>query len=388
MLEDPASMPDEATLEILLDQGFLLKENVDENVVFESWKQQMVHDFSAVHSKILVTRRCNNRCVYCIVDPEAKDMTLETARAMDRFYLNFIKDKNPKKVDDDDSGGAVLLNPEVVLESATRRYHFCLGKGIDYGFTILSNGTLVSRQVVSALKEVGLRFLRISMAGPAEVHDKLRPSAQGGKTYETIMKNLQSVADLTQVNIEYQYDSSTEDYLRVPEMLDDFTARGITVKNISFSPILPRRGETKFLSGSGSPEAYLYLAREAQRRGFPHLSEAPSNSCAADFRAKFAFDTDGTLIPCPSLQSGEFVCGNVYKGRDFASMAMILNRKLSDRCWTECEILPVCMGGCRLQALTRTGCFDGVDCRYDMLSMTVKEYVKQKTMASVGPGAV
>jgi len=79
-LSDPVAPADPAAMDLLCDQGFLVRETTDETMLFETWMQQYVHDFSTLKSKVLVTRKCNNRCRYCILDPEAKEMSSETAR--------------------------------------------------------------------------------------------------------------------------------------------------------------------------------------------------------------------------------------------------------------------------------------------------------------------
>ena len=161
------------TIDQLIQQGILVLEGVDETVVFKEWKARHVHDFNTIKSKVLVTRRCNNRCIYCILDPETKDMTTKTAREMDDFYLEQIKKNHPKQVRDDYLGGEPLMNPDVIRESASRRFYFCKGCGIDYAFTITTNGTLITPTIIAKLKVVGLIAVRVSMAGSAEVHDEL-----------------------------------------------------------------------------------------------------------------------------------------------------------------------------------------------------------------------
>ncbi|MDY7038459.1 MAG: hypothetical protein SV375_20165, partial [Thermodesulfobacteriota bacterium] len=71
VLRDPMPAADPSTIDILCEQGFLVKDGTEETIVFEHWKQQSVHDFSTLKSKVLVTRKCNNRCRYCILHPEA-----------------------------------------------------------------------------------------------------------------------------------------------------------------------------------------------------------------------------------------------------------------------------------------------------------------------------
>ena len=381
ILSHPAAPADPAAMDILYEQGFLVKEGTDEAPVFENWKQQYVHDFSTLKSKVLVTRKCNNRCRYCILDPEAKEMSPETARAMDRFYIELIKEKNPQSVEDDYLGGEPLLNSRIILESAGRRLYYCLGRGIEYGFTVTTNGTLIRPSIISDMKEVGLTGIRVSLAGPARVHDLLRPSKNNGKTYDLIMENLQAVSGMIPIRIEYQYDSGALDYQCIPEMLDDMGERNIVIQDINFTPILPRRGENPYDSGMGDPGILLYLMREAKKWGYPQGGEAPSNTCMADFRSRFVFDTDGSIIPCPCLQGGEMAYGHVTRGIDFVSESQLLKRKLPDKCLNECPILPICMGGCRMQALVNQKDFNGIDCHYEIYRLFLEQYIKERASA-------
>lgn len=283
---------DVETVGQLIQHGILVRGGVDEIVVFKEWKDRNVHNFSTIRSKVLVTRKCNNRCTYCILDPEAKDMTAETSLEMDNFYLEEIKKNHPQQVRDDYLGGEPLMNLNVIIESASRRFYFCKGRGIDYGFTITTNGTLVSRSVITKLKAIGLRAVRVSVAGPADVHDCLRPSVGGGKTYETIMKNLKKISGSIPIRIECQYDAGTHDFEQIPEMLDDMNRRNIWVEHIDFTPILEKRGNSEFRAGMGEVDKFLFLKQETARLGFPVNGSAPSNLCMVDFRSIYVFDDD------------------------------------------------------------------------------------------------
>jgi uncharacterized protein len=374
---------DPETIEQLIQQGILFLEGVDETVVFKEWKDRHVHEFSTMKSKILVTRKCNNQCTYCILDPEGKDMSEGTAREMDNFYIEQIKRNHPQQVRDDYLGGEPLMNLDVIIESALRRFYFCKGKGIDYAFTMTTNGTLITSALIAKLKAVGLTAVRVSLAGPAEVNDRLRPSVGGGKTYETIMKNLEKISGSIPIHIECQYDAGARDFEQIPKMLDDMNRRNIRVEDIAFTPILEKRGNSEFCAGMGEVDNFLFLKQEAARRGVPVNGSAPSNLCMADFRAIYVFDTDGSIIPCPSLQGGEMAYGNVLTGIDFVAESQLLNRKLPDQCLNQCELLPLCMGGCRLQALTRHNDFNGIDCHYDTYRSLLEDYIRRKAFAAL-----
>lgn len=365
------------TIAMLQDQGLLVGATVDETAVFECWKQQQVHDFSTMTSKVNVTRRCNNRCTYCILDPEAKEMSHKTAWIMDEFYIRTMRERRPLLVRDDYLGGEPLMRPEIIHASAARRRHYCRKNDIDYGFTVTTNGTLLTPSIISRLLDVGLIGIRVSLAGPARIHDRLRPSKKGRGTYDAIIMNLRSVSGLTPITIECQYDSGSRDYETFPEMLDDFARYYLDIKDVVFTPIIKKRGKCDFNCGLGDPAVALKLARTAAEYGYSSGRQAPSSLCRGDFRAMFVFDTDGSIIPCPGLQNGEMAYGHVGRGVDFIAESQLLKRRLPDSCLNQCPLLPVCMGGCRLQSLTNNNDFAGIDCQHDALWLFLEDYIRE-----------
>ena len=160
--------------------------------------------------------------------------------------------------------------------------------------------------------------------------------------------------------------------------MDYLAGEGIPLAGIAFTPILPRRSNNIFAGTMGDPQTPVYLKQEAAKRGIPVYDDPPSNACMADFRSHFVFDTDGSIIPCPSLQGGEMAYGNAEGGVDFALEAALRHREFPEKCLKGCDLLPVCLGGCRHQSLTKGGSFAGVDCHYDMWRAVVEDYVKTK----------
>lgn len=369
---------DPAARERLNEQGILKAPGTDETQLYHNWKLQHVYSPGTIKSRMIVTRRCNMRCRYCLIDKEARDMTSETAEEIDKFYLGVIREAHPFAVCDEAGGAETMLNPGVLIESATRRFYFCEGLGIPYSLSMVTNCSLVDRRTIERLRTVGLKMIRVSIAGPARIHNALRPFKDGGGTYEIVLRNLAAVSDLVSIMIECQYDSASNDHEAIPEMFDDFEHHGVKIDKIRFCPILPTRTDSPFQSGIGDPEIYLRLTREARNRGYTQFDVPPSNRCAADVRYHYVFDTNGEIVPCPALQGAEFACGDVRKGVNFVEESKLLMRRLPDKCLNECELLPLCMGGCRQQALATRGDFHGINCLHDSLRMFLESYVREK----------
>ncbi len=220
----------------------------------------------------------------------------------------------------------------------------------------------------------------MSMAGPPDVHDSLRPGQNGEPTYAEIVANLAAVSDLIPVVVECQYDGLTADFRRMPEMMDDFLARNIRVRQIHFTPILAQRRGCEYPGGLNDPRKQIWLQQEAAKRAMSDESGPPASNCLAELRSLMVFDCRGNLLPCPSLRTGEMAYGDVLIGVDFRAEAQLCQRRLPDSCRNACAVLPLCKGGCRNQALVARGDFNGIDCRRDELLFLIKYYVVTEIM--------
>ena len=372
LLGEPA---DDQTLLSLYGNGVLVAEDADEQSALKLYREQLTHNTHVLKSRMMVTYACNCQCLYCYQEAKSLFMSEETAQKIDSFYMALIHQKHPWRVLDNYIGGEPLLNFEVVLNSASRRYHFCYGKGIDYDWGITTNGLLLDENKLNRMLAANLKHIRVSLAGPQEIHDRLRPDKQGMGTYRKIINNLKNIDQRVKVGIECQYDAGSEDYRQIPLMLDEMAAEDIRVDEIAFTPIQPARNNNRFTCGNGDNTIHAWLAAEAIRHGFPMHDDPPGNYCMADIRNYLIFDVKGNILPC-LLDCGELAYGDVFKGIDFRKEARLLNRKMPEKCYEICDLAPLCTGGCRLHEYYRSGNFNSVDCPYDMLKASLEAHIR------------
>lgn len=380
LLGSPA---DDQALSVLYGNGVLVTEDADEPAALKLYREQLTHNTHMLKSRMMVTYACNCRCLYCYQEAKPLFMSEETAQAIDSYYMGLIHQKHPICVLDNYIGGEPLLNFEVVLNSASRRYHFCYGKGIGYDWGITTNGLLLDEKKLNRMLAANLKHIRVSLAGPREIHDRLRPDKQGMGNYRKIINNLKNIVGRVKVGIECQYDAGSEDYRQIPLMLDEMAAEGIRVDEIAFTPIQPARHNAMFTCGNGDHAIHAWLAAEAVRRGFPMYDDPPGNYCMADIRNYLIFDVKGNILPC-LLDCGELAYGDVFKGIDFRKEARILQRRMPDKCLESCDLAPLCTGGCRLQEYYRSGNFNGIDCPYDMLKASLEAHIRTLTIRALG----
>jgi uncharacterized protein len=193
----------------------------------------------AVHAlSLAVAQACNLACSYCYAEQgtfggAARSMPLEVAeRSIDllvggaapgaRLNLAFL-------------GGEPLVN-RAVLRAATRRaVELAAERGASITFSITTNGTLVTEEDGEFFEEHGFA-VTISLDGPREAHDALRPFRGGRSSYDVVMRNVAPLLarqQRMQVSVRV---TVTPSNLMVRRTLDELVAAGF--HSVGFSAML------------------------------------------------------------------------------------------------------------------------------------------------------
>lgn len=238
-----------------------------------------------------VTEDCNLRCIYCYAHGgEGKSyMSYSTAkRAIERYYHPGMKVQL--------TGGEPMLNYRVVRRIAER---------YDVRFSIQTNGTLLDHEKAEELHDLGVR-IGISIDGPPEVNDRLRPYPDGRGSTRDVLKAMMVLKGL---GIPYGITCvvTMVNQCRLRDLVDLACAFG--ARSISFD-LLKRVGRGKSLSPpdpSGVREAIHY----AERMGYPIrfrnvLQQTLNLRCAAlKGKSVFVFPDGREMFACATLASAE-----------------------------------------------------------------------------------
>jgi len=187
---------------------------------------------------LAIAQKCNLGCTYCYAQQgefggTAKNMPLADAlRAVDllvgtaepaaRLNLTFL-------------GGEPLVNRKVLRAATQRALELASRREAKITFSITTNGTLLSEDDGRFFEEHGFA-VTISIDGPQEVHDALRPFKGGGGSYDAVMKH---VAPLLKMQQRMQVSARvtvTPRNLSLRQTLDTFIAAGF--HSVGFSTML------------------------------------------------------------------------------------------------------------------------------------------------------
>ncbi len=330
---------------------------------------------------------CNLACTYCYEGKQRGRhyMSPETAELLVEYCEeNFLQ--QGKDLTIDFYGGEPLLSRDLIREISLRLKASAETQGVEYAFTLVTNGTLLTSAVVSELVPLGLKSARITLDGPKENHDSYRPFSSGKGSFDIIVRNLLDVCDLIKVGIGGNY--TQEGYREFPRLLDELVALGVTpdrVAHVMFAPVSDTLGEhlmPEFSDGCCSldepwlVDASIYLREEILRRGF-YTPKVQPTTCMIEFKDNLVVHYDGTLYKCPAFIGLEGLdVGHLESGiRDYRE-SHNMNVWKKDEC-LDCAYLPLCFGGCRFMTLLQKGAIDDVECRKAWYDATLEELILQ-----------
>jgi len=330
---------------------------------------------------------CNLACPYCYEDHfRGKSyMSEATADLLVEKILNGPI-KAGKEVLLDFYGGEALLSLPLIARIAGPLREAAIRAGTAFSFNLVTNGTLLTRRIVTVLRPLGLAGARITIDGPPDIHNRQRPFVSGKGSFDAILKNLGEVCDLIKMQLGGNF--TQDNYRRFPELLDMLVEAGITPDKLSmvnFAPVTPTAGEAglgDFAMGcacTSEPwliEASLYLREEILKRGF-NTPRPKLAGCMVEFENDLIVAWDGSLYKCPAFMGwADLRIGTLADGigdfRESHNMDVWKNAECLG-----CPYLPLCFGGCRFLRRLQTGAIDGIDCRKEYFDGALERIVRQ-----------
>lgn len=362
-----------ADRDTLLRLGFLAPDPAQEKEEMLTVLQEADRHRQTFSAVVILNLDCNLACTYCYEGTlkGQRYMAAETADRLvaflERHHLARGKDLNVHF-----HGGEPLLGTKLIESVASRLRSAADALGRRFGFTLITNGTLLTRKTVEVLRPLGLCGAKVTIDGPREVHDRFRPFRSGKGSFDLILDNVGNVCDLIPIQIGGNY--TRENYRDFPPLLDTLVEQGLTPDKIAlvkFDPVnkvVDDRLPPDFNQGCISLsepwliDASLYLRDEILRRGFATPKMEP-HACMIGSAEELVINYDGSFYKCPAFVGMEgFAVGDLKSGVQEFRESHCLDSWKQDEC-LECAYLPICFGGCRLFRLLKTGAIDGVDCK-------------------------
>ena len=349
-----------AVLEQLVRGSMLVHDDADE---FERLRHRFVTsrlNKDALSMTLVTSLGCNLDCPYCFETKYPSVMGQETQG----HVIRLLESKLPtiKTFGVTWFGGEPIVGKKPLLRLSKVFIDRCDEAGVKYSAGIITNGVLLDAATCRELRDARVNFAQITLDGPPDVHDRMRPQADGGGSFAKILANLHHVIDHMSVGIRVNLDANNFD--TVEALFEILRSEGFAGK-LSVTPghivgAGQQNASAKYkhscLPSREFAQVALAFSKLAARYGLgeaslPRPTGAP---CTAVRLNELVVGSKGELYKCwESVGTPADVVGHIA---DFDQPGTRQNRWLqydpfaNDEC-RACIALPVCMGGCAHHAL-------------------------------------
>ena len=391
-------------LGLLVENGFLVESREADRQALDRFFTAVKTDAGELNVTVLTTLQCNFACDYCFQGDHgdynkfAEKMSLETAARVIEWIERELDHVHPEKFVLTFFGGEPLLNLPVTYELAEQLWRRTQARGIAMSISLITNGLLLTPDVVDRLLPYGLRGVKITLDGDRETHNRMRPLRGGQGTFDRLIENIRSVAGRCSVAIGGNFDESSADSF---SNLLDFLARQDFARqlvNVNFKPIVrdekaprvsatlghgmvplipvgangkplkPLNGTCMSNVGKGSgagcdscdflDDKWSAIRQLTRRHGFPTPDGVHGGPCHVHHKHAHTIGPDGSLYACPGF-TGEKAksTGHIDGRRDpvrESALAEFERLHPWDEC-RDCAFIPVCAGGCLVASHTQLG---------------------------------
>lgn len=360
----------------LFSMGFLIDDSLDELVEQKQLREMVVSNSGSTISNVIIapTLACNARCFYCFENGYRKGiMMTDTARAV----VHFLKEHwDGEKIGITWFGGEPLMAADVIeimIDELNK-------EGIPFASKITTNGSLLTDKMIQRiLKKWNVDKIQITIDALGTEYNAIKNYVDINDAFSLVMENIESClyAGLP-IRIRINFDPDKMDVaVHTMEYLNKRFDKFSNIK-VYFAPIdeddcVVRNITDSFAEYDEHPYIKLikYGRKHGLYRGFPDMEDdkytqeydshgllkklkiypQPIN-CYAACQNVFSIDCNGKLYKCHrGLGRDEYASGDVFTGvKENDIYTFFCDTEVSmDEC-NSCAILPICQGGCKINA--------------------------------------
>src|SRR5699024_5938565 len=118
------------------------------------------------------TLSCNFGCPYCYEEPKSGFMSEEVQKSI----LDMITEaaKRRKDISVTWYGGEPLIAKDIIFNMSEKIINICEENDCDYSSYIVTNGYLVTDEIIENFKKYKITGAQITIDGPPEIHNSRR----------------------------------------------------------------------------------------------------------------------------------------------------------------------------------------------------------------------
>lgn len=325
----------------LVQKKIVLADEANEMDELMYLENQIRYQSDTFHIMIIVTNGCNFRCSYCVQEHES--MALSDTSAEKIVSLIGCRAKTVKRVKITWFGGEPLLQYTRIKEIMEKVIEICECNHCNVEAGIISNGYLLSQDMISELKSLHVTMLQITLDGDRISHNERRFLANGEGTYDVVLNHILMVAEagiplILRINVDKNnIEKACEVLEKIPE---EYRAKvTVSIANLY-------QTEEKI-----SP---YKIYQKVIEMGFAYkMRDSVFMACQVCLMNGIVIDATGKLVVCANAKKEDKELGYIGDNGNIIIQNTALYYKLktvsalqNPEC-RECKELPFCIATCK-----------------------------------------
>ena len=378
----------------LTEHGFIVPSREADREALDKFFTDTREDTDQLRVTVLTTLQCNFACDYCFqgdhgdYNKYADKMSPDTSGQVASWIDARMDELHPKRLTLTFFGGEPLVNLPALYDLAERAWKSTQERNVELVIGIISNGLLLTEELVDRLLPFGLSFVKVTLDGDRDTHNRMRPMRGGQGTFDRIIENIRKVAGKVRIAIGGNFDASSIESF--PALLDFLKEQEFADKlvKVAFKPIIrekpvkpgfipltavgtggkPLAGTCMTAAGSGGSsicdscsfvdEQLSNIRDETKKRGFPTIDGVHMGPCEIHKKHAYTIGPNGSLYACPGF-TGEPTLSTGHIDNRQESWRMTAAERFEHlAAWHkcgDCAFIPVCAGGCSTASHTELG---------------------------------
>lgn len=341
----------------ILKEKHIITENDQDEFLFYKSIIQEGRSQNIMSLTIAPTMDCNYSCSYCF--EECKHNVYMSKNVINSIIFFLEKCKDIKNIHITWFGGEPLMGINKIKLLYSKMIQI---PDKTYSFSMITNGFLITMDIIDFLKEMKLQHLQITLDGLKESHNKVKFTKTCNDTFTKTIENIDLLAAsapqikvVIRVNMNKENDTEfaelykfiTERYKKNPQIgiYPAFVTASSSEPTIN-SMLFTRLDKSRFLQ-----DLYYDKGIMTYPCKYPDMSFI---ECSTRNKRVLTIDPEGYIYKCwEVIGDRKYAIGRLnVDGLIEITNRTVLNRylhgadPLEDRICSKCSYLPICLGGC------------------------------------------
>lgn len=359
--EDLSFSPGDQVLKELKNGFFIHDDDVDELEMLDARNRVSRYATSHFGLTIVPTLDCLFSCEYCFESKKKEYMSLKTENEIIEFFKRVLSGIRHFHVSW--FGGEPLLAFGTMDRLSSEFIRLCEESRVSYSSDLITNGYLLTPKNIDWLKQIKVGQMQITFDGDEETHNQRRKLKNGGPTFRVIMDNLKNAAGnfriKIRVNIDKKNVQKVERFFPVLEQYGIQDKVSVYYGSIFSATEACKDYESSCLDIDALGDILLDFHKDALDKNQKYISFpfplATLGGCGAMKPNHFIIDPQGYLHKCLNTVGTDLEnIGHISQPIQMTPrLAWWLTwDPLKEKECRECQVLPLCGGGCPYNRIT------------------------------------